>query len=53
MQIGIMLNRIVNLEQEEKVQLKYGDQLKRMKIKNGQKNITIQIQKINLLGQKL
>ena len=38
---------------EEKVQLDCGNQLKRTKIKNGQKNITILIQKKNHLEQKL
>jgi hypothetical protein len=37
MVIGIMLNHIQNQEQIEKVQLKFGDQLKLLKIKNGQK----------------
>ena len=38
--------------QKRKVQLKFGDQLRHMKIKNGQKNTMIQIPKKNLLVQK-
>jgi 2-methylcitrate dehydratase len=37
---------------KKKVLLKFGDQLKLMKIKNGQKNIMIQILKKNHLVQK-
>ena len=53
MQIGIMLNHILKQELIEKVQLKFGKSLKLMKIKNGQKNIMIQILKKNHLEQKL
>jgi len=47
-----MLNRIKKKEPIKKVLLKFGNQLKLMKIKSGQKNTMIQIQKINLLGQR-
>jgi len=47
------INLIPKKEPIEKVQLKFGNQLKHMKIKNGQKNIIIQTQKINLLVLKL
>ena len=50
---GIMLNLTQKHELIEKVQLKFGIQFKLMKLKNGQKNIMIQIQKINLLVLKL
>ena len=48
-----MLNLIQNLEQNEKVQLKFGDQLRHLKIKNGQKNTMIQIPKKKSFGAKV
>ena len=47
------LNHIQNLERKEKVQLGFGDQLKRLRIKDGQRNIMTQIQKISHLVPKL
>ena len=52
MQIGIIQNHKANQDQIKKVQLKFGNQLKLMRIKNGQKNTTIQIQKKRVLEQK-
>ena len=46
------VNLILKQELKEKVQLKFGNQLKHMKIKNGQKNIMIQIPKKNHLELK-
>ncbi len=49
---AVPLKKIEDIEQIEKVQLKFGDQLKHMRIKNGQRNIMIQIQNIKHLALK-
>ena len=48
-----MLNPIQKLEQIKKVLLKFGNQLQLMKIRNGLKNIMIQIQWKNTFGAKV
>ena len=53
MELGTTLNLILKLELKEKVQLKFGDQLKLMRIKNGQKNIMIQNPKKKAFGAKV
>ena len=53
MVIGIMLNLIQKIEQKERVLLKYGNQLKHMKIKSGLGNITIQTLRKKSFGAKV
>ena len=48
-----MLIHIQNQEQIKKVQLKFGNQLKHMKIKDGQKNIMIPSPKKKSFGAKV
>ena len=50
---GITSNLIQRLGLEEKVLLKFGNRLKLTKIKNGQKNTMIQIQKKKSFGAKV
>ena len=53
MALGTILSLILKPELKEKVRLKYGDLLKLMKIKNGQKNITTQTPKKKAFGAKV
>ena len=53
MALGTILSLILKPELKEKVPLRYGDLLKLMKIKNGQKNIMTQTPKKKAFGAKV